>query len=289
MNADSIVYRVRFSRAAQHLTDIEASFPVSETCRDGDQRLTIMLPVWTPGSYLVREYSRNIESIMAFDDATGQLREIHKTSKNRWSIDARGSHRVRVRYSLYCRESSVRTNWVDEEYAFLTGAATFITLTDYPSGASDYRVELEPLDNWPHIACSLPASDSHLSGGDRALEPVPLVRCFSRSASSYDELVDSPILMGELELRTFDVRGVTHYLACLGTQGEWDHDRAASDCQKIVATQHAFWAMSLIPVTGLSTCHGILRRTGTRQQYGPGNESLDHAQTFVVSRMAGAR
>jgi predicted metalloprotease with PDZ domain len=66
-------------------------------------------------------------------------------------------------------------------------------------------------------------------------------KCFSRRANSFDELVDSPMLMGDLAIQTFHVSGICHYLACYGTDETWDLDQATRDCAKIVAVQHAFW------------------------------------------------
>ena len=87
------------------------------------------MAVWTPGSYLVREYARHVEGVAA-RGADGRSLAVAKTRKNRWRIDARGADRVTLTYRVYAREMSVRTNWVERGFALLNGAPTFITLAE---------------------------------------------------------------------------------------------------------------------------------------------------------------
>jgi predicted metalloprotease with PDZ domain len=238
---ETISYILRFPNLRQHLVEVEALFPTNgATVEHRQRRIHIKLPVWTPGSYLIREYARNIESIVASDADSGRPLSIEKTSKNRWSIDCDECSQVRVQYSLYCREASVRTNWVEDDYGFLTGAATFITLDD-PLPRT-HRLEIVSPASWPSIACSLPRIDDTLDESIQLSESDDSIsHCFSRTARSFDELVDSPMLMGDLAVRRFEVSGKLHYLACYGTNGAWDLDQATYDCAKIVAAQHAFW------------------------------------------------
>lgn len=226
-----IIYRLRFPLASRHLVEIEAVIPTSVHSEAGGSSLKLVMPVWTPGSYLIREYARNIETIKAFDNLTHQAIAIRKTDKNSWLVEGFQSDTIRVVYSLYCREMSVRTNWIDEEFALLNGAATFITRED--AIQVPHIVELEPLASWPYIASSLPASEG--SEGDE------LSACFKRRARSFHELVDSPILMGDIAIKSFDASGKKHFLAHLGNQPGWDLSKAVEDCQKIVLQQHAYW------------------------------------------------
>ena len=141
-----------------------------------------MMPVWTPGSYLVREYSRQVEQVTAANGKTSATLNVKKTDKNHWLVDCMGADEVALRYTLYCHEMSVRTNWVERDFAFLTGAATFLTRSDML--ASPHVVHIDALPNWPKVATSLAAVD--------ARNP------WTRRAASFDELVDSPILLGAI-------------------------------------------------------------------------------------------
>ena len=99
------------------------------------------MPVWTPGSYLVREYARNIEAI-SVSGPDGHTLPFCKSSKNRWRIETHGAAEIRFAYSLYCREMSVRTNWVEESFALINGAPTFVALPGRVARPHEVRLEL---------------------------------------------------------------------------------------------------------------------------------------------------
>ena len=103
-----------------------------------------MMAVWTPGSYLIREYARQIENLHIVDQ-DGAPVPFSKTSKNRWVLDG-APETIRVTYRLYCREMSVRTNWVDSDFAILNGASTFLV----PVGQLDrqHTIRLTLPDDW---------------------------------------------------------------------------------------------------------------------------------------------
>src|SRR5580698_9969005 len=99
-------YTVRFPEPSTHYAFIEAVLPA-----EGQSDIEIFLPVWTPGSYLIREYARNIEPISA-SGADGKRLQFWKSRKNRWKIQTEGTTEILFAYRVYCREMSVRTNWV---------------------------------------------------------------------------------------------------------------------------------------------------------------------------------
>ncbi|MBU6175456.1 MAG: hypothetical protein KGQ60_16735, partial [Planctomycetes bacterium] len=179
-------YRVSFRQAETHRVEIEVTVPT-----ENQSTLELMMPVWTPGSYLVREYARHVETISVSDGISNAPLSLEKTSKNRWKLSCPGTTEIVCRYTLYCREMGVRTNWVERDYAFLTGAATFITRAD----ALDrpHIVRLDALPQWPQIATSLSIEGNN-----------PWVR----AARNFDELVDSPILLGNIDIQSFQAGGV---------------------------------------------------------------------------------
>ena len=216
----TVQYRLSFRQAETHRVEIEVSVPT-----DGKPEIEFMMPVWTPGSYLVREYSRQIEQISAVDGKTNAPLTVKKKDKNHWLVNCVGAQEVTARYTLYCHEMSVRTNWVERDFAFLTGAATFVTrsdMLDHP-----HVVHIDALPNWPKVATSLPANS------DR--DP------WTRRAENFDELVDSPIMLGTIDIQTFEVGGCKHHLATLGGEPFWDTATAAKDVAKIVEIEQAFW------------------------------------------------
>ncbi|MEQ1824364.1 MAG: PDZ domain-containing protein [Pirellula sp.] len=219
-DASTVQYRLSFRQAETHRVDIEFSVPTL-----GKPEIELMMPVWTPGSYLVREYSRQVEHISAINGTTNGSLVVRKTDKNHWQVVCSGASEVVVRYSLYCHEMSVRTNWVERDFAFLTGAATFLTrsdMLDHP-----HVVRIDALPNWPNVATSLATINVR--------DP------WTRVAKNFDELVDSPILLGAIDIQTFEVNGIKHHLATLGAESFWNTAAAAKDVAKIVQTEQTFW------------------------------------------------
>lgn len=209
-------YVVRFPAPVTHYAEIEAAFPTG-----GKPELTLFLPVWTPGSYMVREFARNLEDVLAFTPAGTPL-AMAKTRKNRWQVTTGGTASIMVRYRVYCREMTVRTNWVDENFALLNGAATFLTILD--SAARPHHVHIELPPNW-----KLSISGMHEASPN------------SFEAADYDTLVDSPILAGNPVVHEFEVAGKKHFLVNQGETLLWDGPRAAADTRRIVEQNLRLW------------------------------------------------
>ncbi len=134
--SERVRYTLRFPQPETHYVEVEASFPA-----DRREQIELMMPVWTPGSYLVRDYSRHVESIAA--SAGDRALKISKTRKNRWTVETSGGTRVDVRYRVYGFELGVQTNWIGSEFAMLNGAATFLSLaekTPRPQITMNYRL-----------------------------------------------------------------------------------------------------------------------------------------------------
>ena len=211
-------YTVDLSDALNHYITVTMTGEAT-----GDET-EVMMAVWTPGSYLVREYAKHIDRIQA-TTATGRGRPlaIEKTKKNRWKIDTSRAKKFRVTYRLYCNEISVRTNWVGQSYAVLNGAPTFLTIPEQMD--RPHAVQLELPTNWRRSATALEEGDA----------PHQYV------AGNYDELVDNPIVAGNINLYPFRVAGVEHTLVNVNEAGYWDGQKAAKDLKKVVAAHHELW------------------------------------------------
>ncbi len=221
--------QVDFAQATRHLALITLDIPTR-----GERLLTLVFPVWTPGSYMVREYTRNVESmrVLAHADVASQAGSSLETSrqgKNRWQIAVpEDCDWLRVEYQLYCRENSVRTNWVERDYGYLTGASTF----PYVLGrqAEEIQLCLRVPEHWPDQATSL-----------RRVSPDSTSICYV--AQDYDELVDAPIVCGRFPVRQFSAAGRQHYFANVGGDQLWDLQRATQDMQTIVSEHQEFWGV----------------------------------------------
>ena len=183
----------------------------------------LMMAVWTPGSYLVREYSKHLDQFKATSE-TGAPLKSRKVRKNRWLIDNAESKTVVVSYRLYCNQLSVRTNFAGNEYAVLNGAPTFLTVVDQLDHPHEVTLKLPKV--WSRSATSL------LPAGDRAHQYL---------AATFDELVDSPIVAGNVQVYPFDVKGVPHQLVNIGEAGYWDGAKAAADLKKVVIAHQKMW------------------------------------------------
>jgi len=207
---EPIRYTLRFPAPHTHYVEVEAMYPTGRR-----PQVELMMAVWTPGSYLVREYQRHVEHLVA--TAEGKTLAVVKPVKNRWRIDTGGAASVTVTYRVYGREMTVRNNWVEAAFAMLNGAPTFITLAERTARAHEVRLEL-------------PAA---WKGSATPLMPVA-GQAHAYRAEDFDTLVDSPIIVGNPVVRTFEVDGKRHHLVLEGDPSLFDADRAAADVKKIV-------------------------------------------------------
>lgn len=207
---DPIRYTLRFPAPHTHYVEVEAAIPTA-----GRAEVELYMATWTPGSYLIREYERNVEAVSAAAGTRALI--VAKSTKNRWKIATAGAPSVTLRYKVYSREMTVRNNWVEAGFAMLNGAPTFITLVERAARPHDVRVELPAA--WKRV--------------ETALEPVSGSPNTFR-ADTFDTLVDSPIIIGNPLTRDFTVDGKTHTVLFEGDTALIDADKAAADVQKIV-------------------------------------------------------
>lgn len=199
--------------------EVEAVIPSTDQAT-----IDLMMPVWTPGSYFVREFARNLENITARTPSGSEL-IIESTRKNRWVVKVSGSEPIILSYRVYSHEMSVRTNWVDSDFALVNGAPTFITSADLKPRPHDVTVELPP--GWSRSVTALP--------------PTPSGQPHSYRAVNFDTLIDSPIVVGNPNIYEFTVDETPHYLVNVGEDGIWDGARSAHDVELIVRQQHKLW------------------------------------------------
>lgn len=218
---EPISYTLSFPAPQTHYLEVEARVPA-----DGQPAIDLVMAVWTPGSYLIREFSRNVEGLTATTEA-GEALKAEKTSKNHWRVETHGAPRVVVRYRVYCREMSVRTSFVDSGFALVNAAAAFLTRAGAEGRPHDVRVVPPP--EWKVVASPLPAVDGEAGG-------------HTFRAASFDILVDSPLYAGNAAVHSFDAGGRPVLLVTEGEDGTiWDGPRSAADAAKIFAEQIAFW------------------------------------------------
>jgi predicted metalloprotease with PDZ domain len=214
-NAPEIAYTVSMTKPQTHLFEVEARlrYPASAPAS-----VDLLMPVWTPGSYLVREFERNVQGFSA-QDGGGRSLVWSKVNKNTWRVEASGARELRVRYSVYANELSVRTSELNDRHAFWNNA----TLLMYPDGflGAPSTLHVEPFKDWK-IATGLPSAPT----GERN----------TFRAESFDILYDSPFIASDFRVVEFDVKAVRHRVVIDG-EGNYDPERMRRDVQKIVEAE----------------------------------------------------
>ncbi|HKI03495.1 MAG TPA: PDZ domain-containing protein [Thermoanaerobaculia bacterium] len=229
---EPILYTLSFSAPETHYVEVEALIPT-----DGLPEIELMMAVWTPGSYLIREYSRNVEglsAVTAMGEERGEPVAVEKTAKNRWRIATRQAPRIAVRYRVYSRDMSVRTNWVDAGFALINGAPTFLTRSGAEKRPHDVRVVLPAA--WKVAVSPLPPISGASDAGGHAWR-----------AADFDTLIDSPLYAGNGRVYPFEAGGKPHVLLNEGEDTVWDGPRSAADAEKIAREQIAFWGGAPYP------------------------------------------
>jgi len=176
----------------------------------------IAMPVWSPGSYLIREYARHVFDLTA-SSANGEPLRSEKVSKNVWRIHADGATAVQVDYALYANERSVRTNEINADHAFLQSAATFFRHA--PSHDAPHRVTVDAPDGWG-VFTALPHDNDGWTAAD------------------FDHLADSPFELGPHQQLSFDLHEVPHRIVLAGesdVDAEQLRDDVARICEEIAA------------------------------------------------------
>jgi predicted metalloprotease with PDZ domain len=212
---EPVRYTLRFPKPQTHYLEVSARIPA------GKSQVELYMPVWTPGSYMVREYSRNVEAFTATGD-NGQSLAVTKTRKNRWLVEANGAKTLTVGYKVYANEASVQGNYVDAGFAMMNGAANFVTVEG--GGKRAYEVRLELPAAWKKSISGLKRTGEH-----------------AYSAEDFDQLLDSPIYAGNAPIHEFEVDGKKHYLVNEGEGPMWDGPASANDVAKIVAEYSRMW------------------------------------------------
>jgi predicted metalloprotease with PDZ domain len=157
--------------------------------------LVLALPVWTPGSYVVLDYARNVLR-MRFTDGSGRALSHHMTRKSTWEVDTRGVSEVRVEFDYVGDKLDVDRAKVAPDYAIFTGAQLFLEPVGHR--ASPATVRFAPPPGWRVLS---------------ALQATPDSMVFR--AADYDELVDAPTQFGLFDLTRFVVDGIPHFFSVM--------------------------------------------------------------------------
>ncbi|GLU34548.1 PDZ domain-containing protein [Trinickia caryophylli] len=208
-------------------------FEVTLTVVDPDpEGQRFMLPTWIPGSYMVREFARNIVTLVAFNEAGRRVR-IEKIDKQTWrAAPLKRGGPLTLRYEVYAWDLSVRAAHLDDTTGFFNGTSVFLAVAGREEAPCivDIRKPAGPAYRGWRVATALAEARGTKRYGFGEYE-----------ASNYDELVDHPVTLGEFALATFKAHGVPHDLVIAGRTVRIDLDRLVADLRRICEAQIALF------------------------------------------------
>jgi predicted metalloprotease with PDZ domain len=207
-------FTVSMPRPHTHLLEVEMRFALPRPA----PQVNFVMPVWAPGSYMIREFERHVQDFEAADAAGGgRALTWAKTNKNTWRVETRGAREVRVAYKVYANELSVRTNELNDRHAHWLNVGVLM----YPEGHLNTPATLRvvPFGDWK-VATQMAAVPGEAN---------------TFRAENFDELLDSPVEVGNFKVVSFEVSGVPHRFVIDG-EGNYDVERMRRDTQKICET-----------------------------------------------------
>ncbi|MCB2043953.1 MAG: peptidase M61, partial [Rhodoferax sp.] len=217
----AVVCRVELADLHAHL------FRVTMTLEHPQPTQRLVLPVWIPGSYLVREFSKNLQQLTARQGR--RACEVRQQGKNCWDVDCDPGKPLELQYEIHAHDDSVRTAWLDATRGFFNGTSVFLQA----QGLADAPHRLELLGGTQRSAWEVATG----------LAPVKVDRRgWGRYlAQNYDELVDCPVEMGAFWSGRFVVAGVRHRLVVAGAAPSFDGPRLLEDTRRICEAAVGMW------------------------------------------------
>lgn len=208
-------YQIEFDDYKQHLVHVTIRFLANP-----NQEL--WLPTWIPGSYLIREFSKHIESVKAYDEA-GRMLDIKKTSKNRWRLFNTDHELMTIEYDVYAYDLSVRGAYVDQTRLYINPACVCLALEGQEQSACEVEVFLP--DELKHFQLATGLASKSLVKGR-----------FTLKADDYDQLIDSPFELADQTRFNFETHGIEHEFVISGSHNT-NIDRLKTDIEKICAAE----------------------------------------------------
>ena len=209
----TLFYQVAMSQPASHLFEVTLQVNNWQS-----EILDLKMPVWTPGSYLVREYARHIQDFVA-EDSRGEALVSQKVSKNHWQVTTNENSKLKISYRVYANDLTVRTNHLDATHGYFNGAALFFFIPDLEQQPIKVKI-IPPQADW-RVTTTLPT----VAGEKNTF-----------IAKDFDTLVDTPVEIGTQQLYDFEVLGKPHTWA-IWSKGNVKPKQLIKDTTKIIETE----------------------------------------------------
>ena len=221
-------YRVEIADVNAHL------FHVTLTIAQPAAQQRVMLPAWIPGSYLVREFSKNLQGFQA-RQGTRKPVLVEQLDKCTWQMVCSPDKALTITYQIYARDNSVRTAWLDADRGFFNGTSLCLRVEGHETTLHTLELPVpKAVAGWS-VATGLTAEKTDTQGFGLY------------SAADYDELVDCPVEMGPFWSGAFTACGVPHRFVVTSALPVFDGAKLLADTQKICETEIRFWHGSKKP------------------------------------------
>lgn len=211
-----IDYTLSFAQYYQHLIEVKVRFRAQP-------QQTIWLPTWIPGSYLIREFARHLESVKALEVSTGNAIQLQKLSKNQWQLHNAQAGDIEVSYQVYAYDLSVRGAYIDDERLYINPAAVCVAIAGQEDSKVQLQLEIPEQFSQFELATSLTVVDAHKTA-------------YTLTASHYHALIDQPFELAEQACIEFEAEHIKHRIAISGRH-DTDLKRLATDLEKICSSQ----------------------------------------------------
>lgn len=212
----SLLYTITPARRHAHLFDVRL-----EILDPDPAGVVVWMPVWTPGSYLVREFSRLVYTVRASSE--GRELAVEKLDKHRWAI-APATGPIIIEYDVYAFDLSVRGAYLDQFRGFFNGNVVFMAVDGREAEAVSVNIQrAEGMDDW-QVATGLPRDGAEPFGFGQY------------RASSYEALIDYPVELGCFSHIEFTAAGIPHHLVISGRHSA-ELTRMAADLARVCSAQ----------------------------------------------------
>ena len=258
----AIQYSIVPRDLAGHLFNVTVTVPTPDP-----EGQAFALPAWIPGSYMIREFARNIVRIRA--ESGGNAVALTKLDKHAWRA-APCAGPLTLHYEVYAWDLSVRAAHLDQTHGFFNGTSVFLRAVGHETMAHQVDIQrpTDPAARTWRVATAMTELGARRYGFG------------TYTAANYDELIDHPVEMGDFALATFTAHGIPHDIVITGRVPNLDMARLQADLQAICETQIAFFE----PVTRRAPLQRYVFMT---MAVGDGYGGLEHrASTALICARA---
>jgi predicted metalloprotease with PDZ domain len=220
-NTPAVHYQVAVQSTQSHL------FAVTLTIAQPAARQRVRLPVWIPGSYLVREFAQHLQHLRALQGSEPVI--LKQLDKNTWQAESNPALPLTLTYEVYAFDASVRTAFLDSTRGFFNATSLCLRVIGQEDTPQQLEIAAQNLPAGWQVATGLTPQQVDAAGFGTYL------------AADYDELADCPVELGTFWSGTFNARGIAHRFVVSGAGGWFDGARLLADTQRICEAQIDFW------------------------------------------------